>query len=440
MRGNIQDTQRFNQCVEKIAAAGILKKEIAADLGMVNKKTGEGNISALDKLCNGTANSNNDRSVEALTSLLLSIEKYRRIIGGMFIDTVAFEFIFFFYYWSNHDEIRCGILGINLSEKKGRLIYFTTISEKEFRITHESDLKKIAYQNSDTVDLMFKSKENLGATFLSVHKGSIEIPDMEISFCSYCGAMGSQETQFAGIGILQRINKIEFEDRFKVILSDGIAPNIANVLYKRRFNLHPSESESYKTPEKINLPQIEPLKLVKGVWQGFYVRRILKNTNGEGLLCKVLMVVKENGIARIHFKESDDEKIEPPNPYHGFFKFPILNKATVVVGEFENEHNTNRLTLYLKPDGQFLEGIFTGWRTKDLGVFATPVYFERIPQKDSEKYENLEDYIKKLLEVFKPARYDFKNVINFRKEIERLKIVQKNFMEIVSVCLPDENL
>ena len=207
-----------------------------------------------------------------------------RVIEYIFI--YLNNLIFFFYYWSGDNEIRFAVLGIDLKKAKtGKLIYLQRTKNDEFEITHESNIESIAYEDSDTFDVILRSKRSLGATFLSVHLGSIEITDIKIAFCSYCGAKGAHETQFAGVGILHGIPKQEFETKLNDIKNKGINPNIVNVLYRKRFDLSLSEADLFEKEKNIDSYLPEPLKLVQDLWIGYYLRRMRKSKAGRWKRC-----------------------------------------------------------------------------------------------------------------------------------------------------------
>jgi hypothetical protein len=283
------------------------------------------------------------------------------------------------------------------------------------------------------------SKKQTGATFISAHLGNKEINEIEVSFCSYCGAMGANQKPYAGIGLLEKIEKNDFDRYLEEISLNGIPQQITNALYRRRFDLSEKEAEVYDSIETVNMTQKEPLKLVHGQWLGYYLRSHIEGPDTNGGIVKVLMDVEESGVANIYFRESDNPKIKDVIIYKGFFRFPIENTGTITIGEFQNINNVNRLVMHLKPDAQKLKGVFTGYRTIDFGYFTSPIFFEKLYLIRDEG-QTKKDFIENLINEHKPARYHMSKFNDDNEEIKnQLKRIQEKTFEIVENCFQNHS-
>jgi hypothetical protein len=435
MKKQTQQSIQFSKLIKELADQNIPKYEIAEKLGILKPNSTLGDNSVMTKLCNGTLKSFKGTTVEGFTSKLLTHKDFAPILTSRKIDASKFDLLFFFYYWSAYDELKLGLLGIvagKLSECK--FYYLQKDPNNIYVEKYTLEVKSITYENSETLDIIV-SKKHTGATYISAHLGNKEIDEIEVSFCSYCGAMGALQKPYAGIGLLEKVKKNDFARQMDEINSNGIPHQIINALYKRRFDLSNREVEIYDSIESINITQKEPLKLVSGQWLGYYLERQIEGPEESGGIVKVLMDVEESGITNIYFKDSDDPNIKEFTVYKGFFKFPFHDSGAIIIGEFESQTNINRLILHLKPDAQKLKGVFTGYRSIDLGYFTSPIYFEKLyVSKPASQTKN--DFISSLADEHKPARYHRSQKNSYSQDIiDQLQRIQDKTFDTVHSCL-----
>lgn len=428
LQGEAKNTKpnRFSVIVKQLNDSGFSMKEIASELGMDN--------SVLTKLCNGTLKSSKGEKLSDLITKLTNDARFGAIIKGKKIDVSKFDMLFSFYYWSAENQLRPALLGIvNDRISECRFYYLQKDLTNFYAEKDALEVKSLVYENSETMDIVL-SKKKTGATFISAHLGNKEINEIEASFCSYCGAMGSTQKPYAGIGLLEKVEKENFSTWLEEISLKGIPPQITNALYKRRFDLSAIESKVYDSIEAINITQKEPLKLVNGQWLGYYLRSHIEGPNRSGGIVKVLMDVEESGVANIYFRQSDNPNIKDVTIYSGFFKFPNDNSAAITIGEFQSEKNVNRLVMYLKPDAQKLKGVFTGYRTIDLGCFTSAIFFEKLYLIRDEN-QTKREFIENLINEHRPARYHKSKFIDDPNDIRnQLKSIQEKTFETVENC------
>ncbi|MBK7763310.1 MAG: hypothetical protein IPI46_08035 [Bacteroidetes bacterium] len=138
------------------------------------------------------------------------------------------------------------------------------------------NIKSIYYKDSDTIDIVLRTTKHSGFTFITAYKGIKKIDEIETTFCSYSGSMDSTQKPYAGIGLLERIKMDSISKALSKISQNGVSFRITNALFERRLDLSHHEVRSFTDKDELIENQIEPLKLLNGNWEGYFLKMILK--------------------------------------------------------------------------------------------------------------------------------------------------------------------
>lgn len=432
------DADEFKILIDVLVKSGFQRKQIAEELGIKEKgKKNDGNLSVLSRLCNGSLQSYKGISISDYVEKIQKSKLLSSKLTSTNIDATKFDFIFFFYYWSEKGMAKVAVIGINKKSPRNSVFTYLTKQESGNYITGEvHDIKLFEHENSPTIDIVTRKRNKRGSTFISAHIGSKRLDEVKLTFCSYCGAMRSIQVNYAGIGILEQIAPEDFVNYMNELNSAGIHPSIVNVLYRRRLNLHHSENDVYDSYEALNSSQREPLNHIKGYWVGYYLRRMIEGPEKSGGLVKVIMIVEESGLATINFISGEyrDSAFNERTIYSGVFQFSIENSISIIVGKFQPVYKSNRLRMLLKYDDRKLTGFFCGWRIINSGYFTTPIYFEKIDISSNNKSK--EETLKALFKEYKPARYHRTKLKDkeFEYVLQTLSTIEDTVFDTVQRC------
>lgn len=426
----------FRNAVELLYSSGYKKNEIAEALD-IKKNNDVIDHAAFTKLCSGKLQSYKKRSIQSIYSELISLKQFKDFFNNNPFNIVSFDIVYIFYYWSYQNIIKTAIIGINMKRaSSGRLIYLAKSASGNFTEKFSHPVISQEFINSETLDIRFNSKnKRSGATFLSVHLGSKSPEKINLTYTSFAGAMSNDQNQYCGIGVIQQIRKSDLTDFLKLLCQNGVPPSITNLLYKKRFDMTWPKHDMYENVEELWGTQREPLKLLKGYWVGYYLRNLIDGPKKDGGIVKIILNIQESGESFIYFNDSEEFEDSSLVTYNGFLKFPGENNYQITVGEFQNIQNVNRLILYLKPQSKKMSGMFSGWRSIDLGYFSSPIYFERIPKNKIDLEKSNEQQLSTLIEEYKPARYHRSHKNDFEQIIEELREIQNGIFETVEKCL-----
>jgi hypothetical protein len=426
----------FKNAVELLYSSEFKKNEIAESLN-IKKNSSLVDHSAFAKLCTGVLQSYKKRTIESLYNELINHPKYKSYFNKNPFNIISFDIIYIFYYWSYQNKTKAAIIGLNLKRATaGRLIYLEKTSASSFKEKYNHPVISQEFKNSETLDIRFNTKnKRSGCTFLSIHLGNKLPQNINLTYASFAGAMSNDQNQYCGIGVIQQIQKSDLKDFLNNLYTNYIPPSIINILYKKRFDVTWSKHDMFENIEELWGTQREPLRLLNGFWVGYYLRRLIDGPTLDGGLVKVIFHIQETGESTILFNDSDE--IEDSNLviYNGFLKFPGENNYQITVGEFQTTQNVNRLMLYLKPQSKTMSGMFCGWRSIDIGYFATPIYFEKIPKNKIDLKKTDDENIAILINEFKPGQYHRTKTNEFEDQIKKLREIQENVFETVEGCI-----
>lgn len=439
---------QFAKSVDLLKSHKISKAIIAEKLGIISTRTQKPDHTILTKLVAGLVKTHNKRSVVELHQELITHEDFKKYFSNDLINITTYDHIFLFYYFSFHGIVKFAIIGI--SEKNSslsRLIYLDKTEDGAYKESVTHHILTQTYKQSETLDLTCNNpRKKSGSTFLSIHLGDKSLAEIKVSFASYCGAMATDQNQYGGIGVIERITHEIFKDKMTILAKEGSPASVVNMLYRKRYDISrfPISPEMYDDIDALFGTQKEPLKLIQGYWRGYYLRRVLNgDSDKSGGIVKVLLEIQPSGLAAIRFIDAVVEDMSTIDmllknkkvvEYKGVFKFPIPDSCSITAGEFEynKQQSISRLQLRLKYKSNKLVGMLSGWRTIDLGFYSTPIYFEQMNSDEIGTLSNNEILIKHHMTQYFRSTYQ-----SFKKQITELQRLQKDIFEGVEECFDD---
>lgn len=414
---------------------GFTKKQIAISLGLIrNKKAATDRLNKIER--------GENISLERLEKYVYALENDRSfqpilqpILQPEIIDVRDSTDIYMLYFWSA--KMHIGIAAVSLVKddkdiidyERSELVYLHTNQLGKFEVNKKRKIESYTIVPNKVIEIIYQKKPGSPRTFITVDVSGGDINDVNFAYFSYCGSMSTNKGPYAGIGIIEKIGKENFNQRLKEV-SMKIPSSIINALYQRRHNVEHSEIGLYESPDEIRDKQRTALKSLHGFWVGYYPRSLKDSDNEIGCLAKVIAFISDSGEVLIHYKTPNDQSELRPD-YTGIIRFPYSKSTSVIVGKLEFYKGTHRIRLLLKIKSNKLVGNMTGWRDKDGFIFSRAIYFEPIPNITRNYKENVNDILKQ----YNPRGYGYDEIFNFLPEIKYLKKLEEEYLHTVDNCI-----
>lgn len=421
-----KDSEVLNYLVEILYSHGIQKKNIAFNIGIPKSDTSD-----LSKLCDGTLKSCNRKSVKDYINSIYEFREFEKILTKNAINFSLYSRIFIFYYWSSNKHIGIAFIGINEEElEKSDFYYLTKTENGKYIVGRRSRVFSFEHKGKPTLEIILKKNKDV-STFITAHIGSVDLDDVKLTYCSFCGGMGSNPICYSGIGILEQVNSSDYLHLISTIEHYGIPYSITNALYSRRIDLSNSEREVFSSYKEIQINQIKNIQGIAGYWLGYYARKDITDGDIKGGIAKVLMYIDRDGTVKVYYQYNSGMTSYTPD-YYGIVQFPHSKTKSIIVFELESYKRTHRIRFLLALNGGKLKGNFSGWTDKGILHFTRAMYLEKI---DISYDENSEKTLDILMKKHQPNGISRKNITSDENYISELIRVETDTIHSINFCV-----
>jgi hypothetical protein len=302
---------------------------------------------------------------------------------------------YYIYYYISFNIIdktyrfRYALLGLDFDETdewfSGNIYYFSL----ETKISRIFKIDRIITGEMYPKFLYFTGKSGNQVNFYTVKVNNKPRDQRAILPLTYSVIETQSDLPSAGKAILERIDDKNFKQKLLDLYKKvEVKDSFINVLFMKKLMC---EEYVGVTHSEFTNKQVEILKLIKGLWQGVYLRTDY-GTGKKGGLVKFALYIKGSGECELHYAPVSNNK----HCYTGFVVFPFDDKSIMKISlEYLHKEDTYRIYALLKADAientiPTYQGVITAWANVSHTIYSSTIYMEHVSDLDIKKLTQID--------------------------------------------------